>query len=70
MIGGGSGIEINPENGVQIEEDQVSEMGGSHLERETAPNEGRWREEEQSIIRPKRRAASGSVGNKLDSGGE
>ena len=63
-----SRIGINPENDAR-REDQVIDMGdGSHLERETDPNEGRWREKEESIIKPKRRAKECSSGKEIDSG--
>ena len=48
---------------MQREEDQLSEMGdGARIERESIPNEGKWPKKGDSVIRPKRRGASGSLG--------
>ena len=50
---GNSGIEINPENDVQREEDQLSEMGdGAPFGSEIIPNEELCPKIEESIIRP------------------
>ena len=58
---GNSGIEIDPENDAQWEEDQVSEIGAvSHLESETLQMKEMGAEKEGPIIKPKRRAESSS----------
>ena len=58
-----SGIEIDPENATQREEDRVSGNGaGSHCESETVAGEGKWPMKEESIIKPMRRAEASSLG--------
>ena len=60
---GNSGIGIDPGNLAQREGCQVSENGsGAHCEGETISDEGKWRGEEESIIKPKRRTRPSSLG--------
>ena len=62
-----SRMEIYSENEAQREEDQLSEMAtGAHLESEIVPNEDRLPGKADPIIRPQRRAESGSLGEQMD----
>ena len=50
---------------MRSEEDQIGEIGSaSRLENENISGDGKWRGEEESIIKPNRRAGSSSLEKK------